>query len=287
MRFLGTTRPPYDLTYSDVFMVPSLSAVAVAPRRRSHHARRPRHDHPGRRGQHDRRRRPAHGRDRGPPGRPHRAAAGHPARRHRPRTSRYVKTRHPVYETPITLGPHDTVGDALGLIHKRAHGAVVVVDDDGAPVGHLHRARRRRLRPVHPAAERDEQRPRRHRGRHRARGDLRAPRPAPDQRGAGGRRDGRLIGCVTRTRRAALDDLPPAVDARRPADDRGRRRHQRRPGTKAKAPSPHGRRRARHRHRPRPPGPDAARHRGGARGRRRIAADRGRQRRHAPRARAT
>jgi len=30
----------------------------------------------------------------------------------------YVKTRHPVYETPITLSPHQTIGDALGLIHK-------------------------------------------------------------------------------------------------------------------------------------------------------------------------
>ena len=46
----------------------------------------------------------------------------------------HVKTRHPVFETPITLSPHHTVGDALGLIHKRAHGAVVVVDDD-RPVG--------------------------------------------------------------------------------------------------------------------------------------------------------
>jgi IMP dehydrogenase len=47
----------------------------------------------------------------------------------------YVKSRHPVYETPITLSPHHTVGDALALIHKRAHGAVVVVDESGAPVG--------------------------------------------------------------------------------------------------------------------------------------------------------
>ncbi|MFM2076113.1 MAG: inosine-5-monophosphate dehydrogenase, partial [Actinomycetota bacterium] len=47
----------------------------------------------------------------------------------------YVKTRHLVYDTPITLGATHTVGDALGLIHKRAHGAVVVVDDDGLPVG--------------------------------------------------------------------------------------------------------------------------------------------------------
>ena len=26
----------------------------------------------------------------------------------------YVKSRHPIYETPITLSPHHTVGDALG-----------------------------------------------------------------------------------------------------------------------------------------------------------------------------
>ncbi len=46
----------------------------------------------------------------------------------------YVKSRHTVYDTPITLSPHHTVGDALGLIHKRSHGAVVVVDH-GRPVG--------------------------------------------------------------------------------------------------------------------------------------------------------
>ncbi|MEY4365688.1 MAG: inosine-5-monophosphate dehydrogenase [Actinomycetota bacterium] len=46
----------------------------------------------------------------------------------------YVKSRHPLFETPITLGPTDTVGEALSLIHKRAHGAVVVVDE-GRPVG--------------------------------------------------------------------------------------------------------------------------------------------------------
>jgi IMP dehydrogenase len=47
----------------------------------------------------------------------------------------YVKSRHEVYETPITLSPHHTIGNALGLVHKRAHGAVVVVDDDNRPVG--------------------------------------------------------------------------------------------------------------------------------------------------------
>ncbi|HEU4841146.1 MAG TPA: GuaB1 family IMP dehydrogenase-related protein, partial [Ilumatobacteraceae bacterium] len=47
----------------------------------------------------------------------------------------YVKQRHPIYETPITMSPSHTIGDALGLIHKRAHGAVVVVDDGLRPLG--------------------------------------------------------------------------------------------------------------------------------------------------------
>ena len=46
----------------------------------------------------------------------------------------WVKARHPVFETPITLAPSNTVGDALSLIHKRAHGAVIVVEDD-RPIG--------------------------------------------------------------------------------------------------------------------------------------------------------
>jgi IMP dehydrogenase len=46
----------------------------------------------------------------------------------------WVKGRHPVVETPISLGPTDTVGDALALVPKRAHGAAIVVDA-GVPVG--------------------------------------------------------------------------------------------------------------------------------------------------------
>ncbi len=48
---------------------------------------------------------------------------------------RYVKSRHPVYETPIVLRPNHTIQDALALIHKRAHGAVMVVDDGDHLVG--------------------------------------------------------------------------------------------------------------------------------------------------------
>lgn len=46
----------------------------------------------------------------------------------------WVKRRHPVFETPITLTPTSTVGEALNLLPKRAHGAVVVTEDE-RPVG--------------------------------------------------------------------------------------------------------------------------------------------------------
>ncbi len=47
---------------------------------------------------------------------------------------RYVKQRHLVFDTPIELGPHQTVAEALSLIPKRAHRAAVVVSE-GRPVG--------------------------------------------------------------------------------------------------------------------------------------------------------
>ncbi|ROS78978.1 GuaB1 family IMP dehydrogenase-related protein [Cellulomonas sp. PhB143] len=45
-----------------------------------------------------------------------------------------VKAKDAVVDTPVTVGPHDTVHTALTLIGKRAHGAAVVVDGD-RPVG--------------------------------------------------------------------------------------------------------------------------------------------------------
>ena len=133
MRFLNEV-PPYDLTYSDVFMVPSLSSVpsrfdvdlstpdglgtnipvvvanmtAVAGRRMAETV--------ARRG----------GLTVLPQDIPLDVIA---------QVVDFVKTRHPVFETPITLSPQHTVGDALSLIHKRAHGAVIVVDEDDRPVG--------------------------------------------------------------------------------------------------------------------------------------------------------
>jgi IMP dehydrogenase len=46
----------------------------------------------------------------------------------------WVKARHPIVETPLTLFPHSTVADAVALLSKRAHGAAIVVDA-GRPVG--------------------------------------------------------------------------------------------------------------------------------------------------------
>ena len=47
---------------------------------------------------------------------------------------KWVEQRHPFFDTPITLSPQSTVADAISLLHKRAHGAVVVVEN-GKPVG--------------------------------------------------------------------------------------------------------------------------------------------------------
>ena len=45
-----------------------------------------------------------------------------------------VKARDTVVETPVTVAPHETISTVLALLGKRAHGAAVVVRDN-APVG--------------------------------------------------------------------------------------------------------------------------------------------------------
>jgi IMP dehydrogenase len=47
----------------------------------------------------------------------------------------WIKQRHPVWDTPLTLGPGDAVAEAVSLLPKRAHGTIVVVDDGGRPIG--------------------------------------------------------------------------------------------------------------------------------------------------------
>ncbi|HME63647.1 MAG TPA: GuaB1 family IMP dehydrogenase-related protein [Streptosporangiaceae bacterium] len=133
MRFLNGTVPEYDLTYSDVFMVPSRSGVgsrldvdlgttdgsgatipivtanmtAVSGRRMAETV--------ARRG----------GLAVLPQDIPTDVVADVIA---------WVKSRDRVVETALTLAPTDTAGDALSLLPKRAHNAVVVVED-GRPVG--------------------------------------------------------------------------------------------------------------------------------------------------------
>ncbi len=134
VRFLHDTRPATDLTYSDVFLVPARSAVgsrldvdlstqdgtgatipvvaanmtAVCGRRMAETI--------ARRG----------GLAILPQDIPADVVAD---------VVSWVKSRDLVVDTAITLGPADTVGEALALLPKRAHGAVVVVDSGGAPVG--------------------------------------------------------------------------------------------------------------------------------------------------------
>jgi IMP dehydrogenase len=47
-----------------------------------------------------------------------------------------VKAAHTVFDTPVHVTPHTTIGETLNLLPKRAHGLVVVVED-GAPIGLL------------------------------------------------------------------------------------------------------------------------------------------------------
>lgn len=47
----------------------------------------------------------------------------------------WVKARDPIVDTALVLGPTDTVSDAVALLPKRAHGAIVVVDAEQRPVG--------------------------------------------------------------------------------------------------------------------------------------------------------
>jgi IMP dehydrogenase len=134
VRFLNEYSPPYDLTYDDVFMVPSRSQVgsrlavdlstsdgtgttvplvvanmtAVAGRRMAETV--------ARRG----------GLAVIPQDIPLDVVA---------EVIGWVKDRSPVHDTAIKLGPHSTVGEALALLPKRAHGAVVVVDGDDRPIG--------------------------------------------------------------------------------------------------------------------------------------------------------
>ena len=123
----------------------------------------------------------------------------------------FVKSRHLVHETAITLTPTDTVGEAMNLLPKRAHGAIVVVDDD-RPVGvvtepdctgvdrftQLHRVMSADLLTLPEGTDPRDAFDRLHEGRHRL-------APVLDS-------SGRLVGILTRTAALRATLYRPAVD---------------------------------------------------------------------------
>ena len=125
----------------------------------------------------------------------------------------FVKSRDLVHETAITMAPTDTVGEALNLLPKRAHGAVVVVDASGAPIGvvteadcigvdrfaQLHRVMSSDLLTLPAGTDPRAAFDRLHEGRHRL-------APVVDDAG-------RLVGILTRTAALRATLYQPAVDA--------------------------------------------------------------------------
>jgi len=51
------------------------------------------------------------------------------------KTVGHIKGSHAIFDTPLSLGPNDTIYNAMALMYKKSHGAVVVVDAAKKPVG--------------------------------------------------------------------------------------------------------------------------------------------------------
>jgi IMP dehydrogenase len=45
-----------------------------------------------------------------------------------------IKAADIQYDTPITVKAHNTIRDALGIIHKRSHNSVILIDDEGRAI---------------------------------------------------------------------------------------------------------------------------------------------------------
>jgi IMP dehydrogenase len=124
----------------------------------------------------------------------------------------WVKQRHPLFDTPIVLEPHQTVGDALALLPKRAHGAAFVVED-GRPVGVVTEddcaavdrfAQVHQVMSGHPVTLPDDIGPRA--AFERLEAARRRVAPVVD-------RDGRLVGVLTRVAALRSTMYDPALDA--------------------------------------------------------------------------
>jgi IMP dehydrogenase len=51
------------------------------------------------------------------------------------RIVRHIRGADPRYDTPLAVGPRATLRDVLGIIRKRSHDMVVVIDDERRPLG--------------------------------------------------------------------------------------------------------------------------------------------------------
>jgi IMP dehydrogenase len=51
------------------------------------------------------------------------------------RIVRHIRQADPRYDTPLAVGPRATLRDVLGIIRKRSHDMVVVIDDERRPLG--------------------------------------------------------------------------------------------------------------------------------------------------------
>ncbi len=68
------------------------------------------------------------------------------------RIVRHIKSADPRYDTPLAVSPRATLRDVQGIIRKRAHGLVVVVDDERRPLGIITHADLRDRDQYSPAA---------------------------------------------------------------------------------------------------------------------------------------
>jgi IMP dehydrogenase len=124
----------------------------------------------------------------------------------------WIKDRHTIYDTPLTMTPSSTVGEALNLLPKRGHGAVIVVGG-GRAVGvvtdadcegvdrytQLEGIMSRELLTLPAGIAAEEAFDQLHDGRHRL---------APVVDG-----DGRIVGILTRQRALRATLYEPALDA--------------------------------------------------------------------------
>lgn len=130
------------------------------------------------------------------------------------RIVRHIRGADPRYDTPLSVAPKATLRDVLGIIRKRSHDMVVVVDDERRPIGIVTHADLR---------DRDQYTPA---------GSLMSPRLVTVRAGTPNREafllmdkervkaapvlddEGRLVGVLTRDDAVRLELLKPSLDDR-------------------------------------------------------------------------